>query len=358
MIEMLPQILFIAQIVTYLLLAWFLGSLAFRGMRKKIPLPIKIIAMLGIGFLCLIIGVVLGDYMFFFKGTILQTFQIDLFLGGLIGSIAVALALYMITRKEKGMGGGKMIKKLQERVSLLEGLLLRYRVPTLREDEVKKTAETLVPGFSAKQANLKKTEWEVLLEKEERKAKVIFGAYTGEVKKIEHLGARGLLSDPLRIIGIGVIIFLIAFSLLNFKGFPSMMEDVASLLGMSPEQFETLTGSEDLPEGCVPTIRILMSQGLSVLGGENSYMDDNLRQMIEERHPGREVFMMTPTEYEGENYVLSFTLPKGMNFEGMSSQEILNNAEICSSIGDTMCDCIQIPDLGGLPTGFIAAVGA
>jgi len=120
---MLPQLLFMTQIIMYLILAWFFGSLAFRGMHKQIPLAIKLVTTIGTGFLCLVAGAVLASYMFFFQGTIFKTFQIDLFLGGLIGSIIIAVAFYMITRKDKGVGKDKMIKKLQERVKLLGGNL-------------------------------------------------------------------------------------------------------------------------------------------------------------------------------------------------------------------------------------------
>lgn len=327
LLGMLPELLFIAQIITYLFLAWFLGSLAFRGMRKRIPFAIKVIATIGTGFLCLVAGTVLAKYMFFFEGTVFQIFQLDLFLGGLITSITVAIAFYMITHKDKGEGKDKMINKLQERVSLLEGLLLKHEVPTLREDEVKKTSEALVPGFKAKEADLKKTDWEILLERGERKVKVILSAYTGEVKKIEHLGAKGMLSDPVRIIGIALVIFLVAFSLLNFRGFPSMMEGVASLLGMSPEQFSMFAGSEELPEGCVPVTDLLTEHGISVLGGESAYRNEEVKNMIE-GEAGVNIEWMYRIDHEGANYILA--VDSGLQ-------------NMCSATEDKFCQCIRIP---------------
>lgn len=327
LLDMLPQILFMAQIAAYILLSWFLGSLAFRGMRKRIPFAIKIIATIGTGFLCLVAGTVFAGYMFFFEGTVFKMFQLDLFLGGLITSIIVAVAFYMITHKEKGEGKDKMLNKLQERISLLEGLLLEHKVPTLREDEVKKTSEALVPGFTAKEANLKKTDWEILLEKEEKKAMVIMGAYTGEVKKIEHLGKKGILSDPVRIVGIALVIFLVAFSVLNFRGFPNMMEGFASLLGMSPDQFSMFAGSGELPEGCVPVASILSEHGVSVLGGESAYGNEEVRNMIE-REAGVSIEWMYMIEHEGTNYILAV-------------DSALQN--MCTATEDMFCQCIKIP---------------
>jgi hypothetical protein len=353
-IEMLPQILLITQIVMYLALAWAFGSVAFIGMKKRLSFAIRIIAMLGAGFLCLVIGAALRKYMFFFEGTILQTFQIDFFLAGLMGSVIIAFAFYTITRKEKKTDKDSMIKKLQERVSLLEGILLKYHVPMLGEEEVRKTAETLVPGFAARHADLKGSDWEILLEKEERKAKVILGGYTGEVKKIEHIGMN-LLSDPLRIIGIGLVVSLLAFSLINFGGFPNIFEGVASLLGMSPEQFNMLMGgSEDLPEGCVSAMRLLTRHGISVLGGEGSYTNEEVKGMIESE-TGRKVMLMYETDFEGRDYILSITLPGEMDFLSMTNEDIIKNSEVCSSTEEIFCNCLKLPEVD-IPTGFILAV--
>ncbi|NIP40979.1 MAG: hypothetical protein GTN39_05700, partial [Candidatus Aenigmarchaeota archaeon] len=287
-------------------------------------------------------------------GTIFQTIQMDMFLGGLLGAIIIAAAFHMITRKEREEGKGSTTRKLQERVSLLEGILLKYKIPTLKEDEVRRTAETLVPGFTTKQANLKDTDWEILLERGDKKAAVIMGAYTGEVKKIEHLEEKGLLSDPVRIIGIAMIIFLVAFSILNFRGFPTMLESVASFLGMSPEQFNMLIGNEDLPEGCVSASRLLMKHGISILGGAGSYSNENVKQIIESE-TGRDVVLMHQTDLGGEDYIISVTLPEGMDTSTMTNQEMLESSEICSSTEEMLCNCVKIPDIN-VPTGFIIAI--
>lgn len=354
---MLPQILFTMQIVMYLVLSWVFGSIAMQGMKKRIPFGIKILVTFAVGFLCVMMGAGLRGYMFFFEGTIFQTLQIDMTIGGVIGAAVLAVALYMITRKEGGEEGeGKGNKKLQERISLLEGLLLKHKVPTMKEEDARRTAESLVSGFRAKEASLKKTDWEILLEKDGKQAIVILGAYTGEVKKIERLGESNLLSDPVRIIGIAIVIALVAFSLLNFRGLPSMTEGIASLLGMSPDDFNLLIGgSENLPPGCVSAIKILMSQGISVFGGESSYVNEAVREMIESR-TGRQVALMYKVDFEGNEYVLSITLPGEMDFEDLSNEEIIKHAEICSSTEDTFCECIKIPESGGgFPTGLIIA---
>ena len=351
-VEMLPQMLLLAQVLMYVVLSWIFGSFAFRGMRKRIPFALKLAALFGVGFLCVIAGAAIRNYMAFFSGTIFELLQIDLLIGGLIASLAMAVAFYLITRSRGAESDKMTIRKLEERVKLLEGFMVKNKIPVLKEDEVRKTAEMLVPGFTAKQASLKGTDWKIVLEKGDKKAAVVFDAYTGDVKMVERAGGR---FNPLMLAGIAIIICLAVFSLLSFRGLPTIAENIASLLGMSPDQFSSLMGSKAMPEGCVPTVRIVMSQGISVIGGEDMYKDDTAKRMIENA-TGRDVMLMYNTDYEGKNYTISITLPKGMNMTGVSNDEIMQNTEICTSISETLCDCIKIPELSKTPmTGLIVA---
>lgn len=348
--ETLPQLLMLAQIAMYFVLSWIFGSFAFRGMKKKIPFAIRIVAMLGAGFLCVMAGAALRGFMFFFKGTIFEMMQLDLFIGGIIAAGLLGAAFYFITRDDKEETDASMVKKLTERVKLLEGLLVKSKIPTLKEDEVKKTAEALVKGYKAKQANLKNTDWEILLEKDKKKAVVVIAAYTGEVKKIDY--AKTPLSDPFILDGIAVIIVLLVFSVLFFKGLPSVTEGVASMLGMSDEQFKALTGGTSLPEGCVPTVRILMSQGgMNMVGSESAYMDDALKAKIESA-TGRKVLILQKTEFQGEEFTLAITFPQDMNVTNITNEQLTQNTEVCSTHGETLCDCVKIPDMSKLAGGL------
>lgn len=348
-IETLPQLLMLAQIAMYFVLSWIFGSLAFRGMKKKIPFAIRIVAMLGAGLLCVVAGAALRGFMSFFKGTIFEIIQLDLFIGGIIAAGMLWGAFYFITRDEKEEADSNVVKKLTERVKLLEGLLVKHKIPTLKEDEVKKTAETLAKGYKAKEVKLNNTDWEVVLEKKGKVAIVVLGAYTGEVKAIDY--SKTPFSDPLRLGGIAVIIALLVFSVLFFKGLPSVTEGVASMLGMSDEQFKALTGGTMLPEGCVPTVRILMSQGINMVGSESAYMDDALKAKIESA-TGRKVLVMQKTEFQGDEFTLAITFPQDMNVTGMTSEQITQNAEVCSAHGETLCDCVKIPDMNKLAGGL------
>jgi hypothetical protein len=353
-IDILPQALSLAQTLMYLVLSWVLGSFAFHGMKKRIPFALKTVAKFGVGFLCVLAGASLSKYMFFFNGSIFKMLQIDLFVGGLIGAALLGGALYLITRGEVE-SESKSAKKLAERVKLLEGVLIKQKTPTLKEEEVKKIAESLLPGFAAKQANLKSADWEILLEKGKRKATVVLGAYTGEVRHVERGFDRIL--DPHILAGIALIIAFMVFSLLNFTGLPSVTEGVASMLGMSDAQFKSLTGSNSLPQGCVATVRILMNQGVSVIGGENTYTDETLKRAIEAA-TGRDVMLMYKTSYQNAEYIVSITLPQGMDTSKITNNEIMQSAEICTSTRSVFCDCVKIPEVSNMPTGFIVATGS
>ncbi len=351
-VEMLPQMLLLAQVAMYVVLSWIFGSFAFRGMKRRMPFALKLAALFGAGFLCLIAGSGLRSYMPFLRGTLLDLLQLDLLIGGLIASLAMAAAFYLITRSRGAESDSMTIRKLEERVKLLEGFMVKNKIPVLKEDEVRRTAETLVPGFTARQVSLKGTDWEIILEKDGKKAAVVFDAYTGDVKAVERPEGK---INPLMLVGVAIIICLAVFSLLSFKGFPSITEGIASMMGMNEDQFSSLMGSTNMPDGCVATVRIVMSQGISVIGGQDMLTDDSAKDVIESA-TGRSVMLMYNTDYEGKSYIISITLPQEMNMTGISNDEIMQNAEICTSTSEALCDCIKLPELSKTPmTGLIIA---
>jgi hypothetical protein len=346
-IEFLPQLLFMAQIAIYLLLSWFFGSIAFRGVKKKMHFAVRIAARLGTGFLCLVSGAALRNYLFFFNGTIFQIMQIDFLIGGLIAAAVLAIAFYLITRKYADEDSKKVIRRLQGKIKLLEDIINKHKIPALNEHEAMRVAESVVPGFSARHAVRKDADWEITLERDKKGALVVLGAYTGEVKRIEHAGR---FQDSYMIAGVVIIAVFFAFSLLSFRSIPSISDGVASLLGMDPGQFNSLIGT-NTPEGCVSPVKIMMSKGVSVVRSENIYQDENVKNMIESAS-GRRVMMMYKTDFEGKEYIISITVPYGMatsNTSALNNEEVLNNSEICVSTLEKLCGCIKIPDVNNSP---------
>ncbi|NIO23037.1 MAG: hypothetical protein GTN38_03360 [Candidatus Aenigmarchaeota archaeon] len=319
LLEMLPQLLNLIQIVVYVILAWFFGAIAMKGLRKHLIFPVRMVLTFCVGFFCLISGIALSDYIFFLQDPIFALFQLDITVGGLLSSLIFAVAFYLISRKAERMDPKTLMKKLKNRVGLLEGILLEHKVPPIREEEAKKRAEKLVPGYQAREAKLNKTDWEVFLWKEKRKAKVIMGAYDGETKIVEHDMSRAehFISDPLRIIGIGIIIFILGFSLINFKGFPNMTEGMSSMFGIP------LGGDENLPEGCVSASMLALKYNPKL----PVFEDESVRTMIESE-TGTTIQWMYRVDYEGADYILAID----SNFEN-----------ICSATENKFCNCMEIP---------------
>ncbi|NIO19428.1 MAG: hypothetical protein GTN76_01435 [Candidatus Aenigmarchaeota archaeon] len=325
--ELLPQFLSIAQTVIYVILAWFFGAIALKGLRKHLIFPVRMVLTFCIGFLCVISGIVISNYIPFLQDAMFRLFQVGLTVGGLISSIILAVALYMMSRKIERTDSKTLIEKLKKRVGLLEGVLVEHKIPPMREEDVRRKAEKLVPGYQFRHAGLNKMDWEVSLMKGKKKAKVIMGAYDGEVKMIEHDMSKveALISDPLRVVGIGIIIFILGFSLINFRGFPSMMEGLPSLFGLSPDELSGVLGGDDgnLPEGCISAGRLALKYNPKL-----PVFEDESVEAIIESQSGTDVQWMYRIDYDGTDYILAIDT----NFEN-----------ICSATMDKFCQCIEIP---------------
>lgn len=327
LLDMLPQILLPLQIAVYFILAWFFGAIALKGLKKHLIFPVRMVLTLSIGFLCVVSGSVIAGYIPFLQDKILRLFQIDITVGSIISSVIFALSFYLITRKFERTDPKTLIEKLRKRVGLLEGILVEHKISPIKKDEAKKIAERAVPGYVFKDAKLNKTEWEVVVQKGKKKARVVMGAYDGGVKTVEYEMSKVdfILSHPSRIVGVGIIIFLIAFSFLNFKGFPSMAEDISSLFSLSPGDLTGIVGKgeENLPKGCISAASLALKYNPKLPVFENK----TIETMIENRS-GTDIQWMYRIDYEGTNYILAVD----SNFEN-----------ICSATEEKFCQCIKIP---------------
>jgi len=325
--EFLPQLLSIAQTVIYVIFAWFFGAIALKGLKKHLVFPARIVLTFCVGFVCLVFGIALSGYMVFFQDSVFRLFQLDLLIGGLVSSVILAVAFYLMSRRIERTDPKTLINRLKKRVGLLEGLLVEHKVPPVKEEEARKMAEKLVPGYRARDAKLNKTDWEVFLERGNRKAKVIMGAYDGEVKIVEHEMSRveSIISDPFRVVGIGIIIFILGFSMVSFRGFPSMTDALPSLLGISPDELTEILGGgeENLPEGCVSAGRLALKYNPNL----PQFEDESVEMMIESE-TGIDIQWMYRVDYQGKDYILAID----SDFENL-----------CSASEDKFCQCIRIP---------------
>jgi len=128
-------------------------------------------------------------------------------------------------------------------------------------------------------------------------------------------------------LGIGIIIFLVGISLLNFKGFPSMAEGISSVFGLSPDSLLGIVGGDeaDMPEGCVSAGRLALKYSPKL-----PIFEDQSTEIMIENEAGIDVQWMYRIDYEGTDYILAIDY----NFEN-----------ICSATFDKLCHCMEIPIL-------------
>jgi len=325
--ELLPQILSIVQVIIYIILAWVFGSIALKGLKKHLIFPVRMVLRFCVGFLCIVCGIVISGYIPFIQDPLLKLFQIDLTIGSLISSLLFALSFYLITRKFERTDPKTLIKKLRRRIGLLEGVLVAHKVPPIKEGEAREIAEKAIPGYAFRDAKLSKTDWEVVLQKGEGRATVVMGAYDGKVKTVDYDMPKieYLISHPFRILGIGIMILILGFSFMNFRGFPSMTEGISSVFGLSPDSLLGIVGGDEgeIPEGCVSAGRLALkySPKLPVLE------DQSIETMIE-NEAGIDIQWMYRIDHEGTDYILAIDY----SFE-----------KICSATFEKLCHCMEIP---------------
>lgn len=341
--EMLPVILNAAQILIYVFMAWFFGSVSMKGMKMKLGFPIRIALSFGLGFGCVLIGSVLFPSLNMLQDSFSKGIQIDFLAGGLASSVIFVVCLYLASRESGREGPEAIIKKLRKRIGMLEEKLMKSRASPIPEKDAYKIASEELGGYQPKEARLNKGEWYVLLEKGEKKAGVVMGAYDGFIKKIEHemsLKDR-IISNPLRIAGIAVILILVVFAFLSFRGLPTIMDSVESLTGFDLGGMGLFPGGDpDLPEGCVSASNILMASGANILNLP-TYTDDAVSDMFEEE-TGQKVVMMFETDYGSRDFIIGITIPADIEITGMNQEDLLTQASFCSATQTQFCDCVSL----------------
>jgi hypothetical protein len=199
LLQNLPEIMFWAQIVIYIFLILFFGSIAMKGYKGYLHWAIHLLLRIGTGFVCLITGIGLSSFLpLVSENMILKITQIDLIIGGAISSLVLLASLYIITLR------------------FPRSAVINKKIEALRKTLAKTKDRPPSPG------------------------------------KL----------DPFIIVGVAIIAVFLVISLMNFRGFPNMTEDMLSQLGITPEELDQLGsvlggtggngGLEDLlPEGVV-----------------------------------------------------------------------------------------------------------
>jgi len=257
----LPTILFWLQILGYILLIMFFGSISVKGFRGYANYFIKLGSRFGLGLLALITGYALSNVLPIFQEGFFSMLQADVFIFGLISAIILYFAVFMITFNIMNAEGiAVQIKKLQEKL--------------------KKAAE--IKG-----------------------------------KKIA----------PISIIGMVVLIALIVISVLFFRGFPSMIEEIGLTeddLNTLADEIDAISGQGDLPDECVSLV--ILARDIGVEDLMSSPHEDAAAAALMEEYTGSTVLQTYIVTYDGKDIIIGVTVDE----------------HVCSVLNGELCECFSV----------------
>ncbi len=207
LIQNLPEIMFWAQILVYIVLIFFFGSIAVRGYRGYLRGIFHFLLRAGSGFACLVAGIGISPYIpFVGDNMLLKIAQTDLITGGIISSMVLLVSFYIMTFRFSRI------------------LVLKKRAEAIR--------------------------W--MFEKTRDRA------------------PSKMRVDPLAIAGIIIIMAFLSASLVNFRGFPDMAGGLLSQLCLTPEDLgrigDLLSGGAGGDSG--GGLEGLLPEGVVIEGGK------------------------------------------------------------------------------------------
>ncbi len=335
--ENLPEIISFAYAVSFLLLMWVYGNIAVKSIDRKMHFSTRYALSFGIGFLILFCASALENVFSPFSGGIYDLLNINFVINGVIATIVFSAAFYMISRQPKKKDDKKIIEELNEKIRKMKELLEKNKIMLVSEDDAKRKAVKLVSGFSVKAAVLRHGKWNIHMENlDKQKADVFIDPYDGsyEIAKDEKR------IPALKLAGVVLIIAILAFSAINFKGFPqSDFSSIAEDLGISQEEFDIMFGEKNLPEGCVKAMTIAAKYGMKMASLD--VIEDNETRRIIEEGSGQRVVIMYRAPHEGKNYTMAVAFPRDFDLESAESSEVSKNTNICVALGDKFCDCLK-----------------
>lgn len=120
----LPQVFQYIQVIGYVVMIFFFGSIAMRGWKGWLPWYTNLLARAGVGFLCLFVGVSIGPLITGLRSGILAMFQLDLITVGVVSAIMLSIALYLLSFKSHYavLSIRKRMHKLERRMRSMRNL--------------------------------------------------------------------------------------------------------------------------------------------------------------------------------------------------------------------------------------------
>jgi len=153
------------------------------------------------------------------------------------------------------------------------------------------------------------------------------------IEKARHTPPEKLgIKDPVKIIGIIIIVGFLVFSLIGFQGFPRTSDRILSSMGLSlddldrmQQQLNSIEGlNEPLPESCDNIIAILQVAGPDINTLPNS--SDKAALSLLETGSGKTILVVKEAVYKEKDYFIGVT----------------DDAAICHANRDTFCGCLSV----------------
>lgn len=130
LINQLPQLLFITQIIFYVFFILFFGSIAVKFYRAYMHWSLKLLLRISIGFLCIISATVISGFFQMLNTGLYALMQADLLIAGLVSAIIFGIGLFFISYKREDAEKLKnIINKLQKRIEKAE----KYKYRTINK---------------------------------------------------------------------------------------------------------------------------------------------------------------------------------------------------------------------------------
>jgi hypothetical protein len=253
----LPLIMGLVQVIGFVFLSMFYGSIAIRGYKGYLNGWVRIAVRLGIGFFCLVLGIAISGLLpmasanpFFVM--ILGDMVYPL-IGGMISSFIVMAAVYLTAHNIFDIERMRLyMKRLEEKLG--------------KAEQIKRIEEKKTP-----------------LQK---------------------------LKDPYRISGIVLLAVIVIFILATFRGFPDMNKSVLSAIGLEQSDIDMLLkkigADQDMPPGCDNVLIILQQYSDDIANNRLPQTTDAAASNLVTSQ-GHTPMAMYEVTYNGADYILAMT---------------------------------------------------
>lgn len=267
--EGLPMLILLSDIAFYVFGILFFGSIALKGYRGFLEMLPSLGLRIVMGLISMVGGIGLRGYFPQLAEGLLVVFNADILAGALLASIILGVGLYLISFRLTN------IHRLEEKIHKMQ----------------------------------------------ER------------IKKAKHLSPkqRGM-KDPIKIVGVVLIVGFVAFSLIGFHELPRASDGFLSFMGLSRDDFDSLTDQisglqdleEGLPEACESMLSILQATGPDLTQLPQS-SDASLTALIESGTSSSVIDVRIAT-VSGVTYYVGTT----------------NDGQLCHAKADVFCGCLDL----------------